>query len=57
MKEARLPDEYLNGNAEAFLEEDFADNALVYASPQLMLFGAREDGWHTDGGPPCSMQR
>ena len=50
MKEARLPDEYLNGNAEAFLEEDFADNALVYASPQLMLFGAREDGWHTDGG-------
>ena len=30
--------------------EDFADNAFVYATVQLMKIGEREDGWHTDGG-------
>ena len=33
-----------------FMEEDFADNAFVYASVQLLKIGEREDGWHTDGG-------
>ncbi len=32
------------------MEEDFADNAFVYATVQLMKIGEREDGWHTDGG-------
>ena len=32
------------------MEEDFADNALVYASVQLLKIGERQDGWHTDGG-------
>ena len=32
------------------MDEDFADNAFVYASVQLLKVGAREDGWHTDGG-------
>ena len=32
------------------MEEDFADNAFVYASVQMMKIGKREDGWHTDGG-------
>ena len=32
------------------MQEDFADNAFVYASVQLMKIGGREDGWHTDGG-------
>ena len=31
----------------------FADNAFAYASIQLMQPGARDDGWHTDGG--CSL--
>ncbi len=30
--------------------EDFADNAFVYATVQLLKIGEREDGWHTDGG-------
>ena len=33
-----------------FMDEDFADNAFVYASVQLLKIGEREDGWHTDGG-------
>ena len=35
------------------LQEDFADNAFAYVSIQLMQPGARDDGWHTDGG--CSL--
>ena len=34
----------------AFMDEDFADNAFVYASVQLLKIGERADGWHTDGG-------
>ena len=40
-------------NGQPILQEDFADNAFAYASIQLMQPGAREDGWHTDGG--CSL--
>ncbi len=36
------------------MQEDFADNPFAYASIQLMQLGARDDGWHTDGG--CSME-
>ena len=35
------------------LKENFADNAFVYVSIQLMEPGARDDGWHSDGG--CSL--
>jgi hypothetical protein len=45
-----LPAEFLAANGLVFTEEDFADNALVYASVQLLRIGEREDGWHTDGG-------
>ena len=48
-----LPQEYLETNGTVFEEEDMADNALVYASVQLLRVAAREDGWHTDGG--CSL--
>ena len=37
-------------NGRPFLDEDFADNALVYASAQILKVGARDDGWHTEGG-------
>ena len=45
-----LPPEFLCGNGQLFLNEDFAENAFAYASVQLMKSGEREDGWHTDGG-------
>ena len=37
------------------MQEGFADNAFAYVSIQLMQPGARDDGWHTDGG--CSLLR
>ena len=40
-------------NGQPILEEDFADHAFVYSSIQLMDPGARDNGWHTDGG--CSL--
>ena len=40
-------------NGQPILQEDFADNAFAYVSIQLMQPGARDDGWHTDGG--CSL--
>lgn len=40
-------------NGQPILPEDFADNAFAYASIQFMQPGARDDGWHTDGG--CSL--
>ena len=40
-------------NGRSILQEDFADNAFAYVSLQLMQPGARDDGWHTDGG--CSL--
>ena len=40
----------MHANGAAVMEEDFADNAFVYASVQLLKIGEREDGWHTDGG-------
>ena len=40
----------MQASGAAFMEEDFADNAFVYASVQLLKIGEREDGWHTDGG-------
>ena len=40
----------MQANGAAFMEEDFADNAFVYASVQLLKIGERADGWHTDGG-------
>ena len=45
-----LPKEFLETNGSPSVDEDFADNAFVYASVQLLKVGAREDGWHTDGG-------
>ena len=48
-----MPAEIYHKNGQPILQEDFADNAFVYASIQLMLPGARDDGWHTDGG--CSL--
>jgi hypothetical protein len=45
-----LPSAFLLSNGRVFLDEDFADNAFVYASVQVLKIGAREDGWHTDGG-------
>ena len=45
---------FLSGLEQLFLPEDFADNAFAYASIQLMQPGARDDGWHTDGG--CSLR-
>ncbi len=46
----RLGLPHKNSNGTAFMQEDFADNAFVYATVQLMKIGGREDGWHTDGG-------
>ena len=50
IRREKLPAEFLTGNGQLFMEEDFADNAFVYASIQLLRIGARYDGWHTDGG-------
>ena len=50
IRESGLPEEFLKSNGMLFLEEDFADNAFVYATAQVMAIGEREDGWHTDGG-------
>jgi len=50
IRERGLPSEYLKENGAAFLEEDFADTAFMYASVQVMKTDKREDGWHTDGG-------
>ena len=48
-----MPSEIYNKNGQPILQEEFADNAFAYASIQLMQPGARDDGWHTDGG--CSL--
>ena len=48
-----MPEELQKLNGKPILEEEFADNAFAYASLQLMEPGARDDGWHTDGG--CSL--
>ena len=50
IRRQNLPEEFLATNGIPFVDEDFADNTFVYASVQLMKVGAREDGWHTDGG-------
>ena len=50
IRRQNLPEEFLATNGIPFVDEDFADNAFVYGSVQLMKVGAREDGWHTDGG-------
>ena len=50
IRRERLPADFLKGNGKIFMEEDFADNAFVYASIQVLRIGEREDGWHTDGG-------
>ena len=47
-----MPPELMK-NAKPIMEENFADNFAAYASIQLMQPGARDDGWHTDGG--CSL--
>ena len=44
-----LPWRYLS-NARVFMDEQVSDNAFVYATVQVCKVGAREDGWHTDGG-------
>ncbi len=50
IRKSGLPEESLLSNGMVFLEEDFADNAFVYATVQVLAIGEREDGWHTDGG-------
>ena len=50
IRRKELPSEFLRANGGVLLEEDFADNAFVYASVQVLKIGEREDGWHTDGG-------
>ena len=49
-KRVRLPDEFLLASGAPFLDEDFADNAFVYASIQVFRNGVREDVRRTDGG-------
>ena len=50
-----LPSEFLEPNGAVFMEEDFADNAFVYVSVQLMkMAGGRTVGTLT-AGPRCSM--
>ena len=48
-----MPATIYQKNGVPILQEEFADNAFAYVSIQLMQPGAREDGWHTDGG--CSL--
>ena len=48
-----MPPDIYGKNGQPILQEDFADNAFTCASIQLMQPGARDDGWHTDGG--CSL--
>ena len=48
-----MPAAIYEKNGQPILQEDFADNAFAYVSVQLMRPGARDDGWHTDGG--CSL--
>ena len=48
-----MPEDIYKKNGKPILEEHFADNAFAYVSLQLMEPGARDDGWHTDGG--CSL--
>ncbi len=48
-----VPDAIAEQNGQPIMTEHFADNAFAYASIQLMQPGARDDGWHTDGG--CSL--
>ena len=50
IRRQQLPREFLVAYGDAFLEEDLADNAFVYASVQFLRVGERQDGWHTDGG-------
>ena len=45
-----LPETFLRANGGVFVNEDLADNALVYASVQILKTFARTDAWHTDGG-------
>ena len=40
----------MGANGALFMNENFVDNAFAYASVQVLKIGAREDGWHTDGG-------
>ena len=48
-----MPATIYQKNGGPIMQEEFADNAFAYVSIQLMQPGAREDGWHTDGG--CSL--
>ena len=53
VKSDNLPENIVKMNGDPIMEEDFAHNAFAYASIQIMEPGARNDGWHTDGG--CSL--
>ena len=50
IRRQQLPREFRVAYGDAFLEEDLADNAFVYASVQFLRVGERQDGWHIDGG-------
>ena len=50
IRQQKLPADILASNGSPFVDEDFADNAFVYATIQLMKIGVREEAWHTDGG-------
>ena len=50
IRRAGLPVELVLANGAPCMHEDFADNAFVYASVQVMRCGLRDGAWHTDGG-------
>ena len=50
IRRASLPQQFLDTNGRVFVTEEFRNNAFAYASTQFMANGARDDGWHTDGG-------
>ena len=50
LNRSSLPPNFMGTNGKVFLSEEFRNNAFAYASIQFMRNGAREDGWHTDGG-------
>ncbi len=56
IRQSGIPEEFLDSNGKTFLNESFADTALVYASVQIMSAGPdRSDGWRTDGESSLSL--
>ncbi len=49
LRQERLSDSLLGETGADFMNENLADNALAYVSPQLLRPSKRSDGWYTDG--------